>query len=223
MMKRIMTTGAVSVALAAATLLAPSALAAPGNRDGDRSDARTTVKVERTVTQTRTTDNRNDFRGNQRGELRGDRGDDRSRNTRSSDRRYDDNFRRSKYDRYDRWDWNDRFDRRDELTRREVRQAIRMCANALDAKTDQFYPGRFGDADYVRRPHVDVAGRAGRAIEVRGPVQVTNRHGSKVVPSSCLVRHNRVVGLDFDPQDRWNNRRNRYSQNGLNIGVRIGF
>lgn len=222
-MKRIMTTGAVSVALAAATLLAPSALAAPGNRDDGRADARTTVKVERTVTQTRTADNRNSFRGDQRQDLRGDRRDDRTRNYRDSDRRYDDNSRRGKYDRYDRWDWNDRFDRRDELTHREVRRAIRMCAAALDAKTDQYYPGRFGDADYIRRPRVDVAGRAGRAIEVRGPVQVTNRRGSKVVPSSCLVRHNRVVGLDFDPQDRWDHRRNRYSQNGINLGVRIGF
>lgn len=211
MMKRIMTTGAVSVALAAATLLAPSALAAPGDRDGNRSDYRANSKVERNIERNRTT--------RDRPELRGDRRD----NQRTANRRFDDNFRNGKYNRYDRWDWNDRIDRRHQLTQRDVRAAIRKCARALDAKTDQYFPGRFGDADYIRRPRVDVTGRAGRALEVRGPVQVTNRRGSKIVPSSCVVRHNKVVALDFDPQDRSHRRTNRYSDSGIRLGVRIGF
>lgn len=206
MMKHIMKTGAVSVALAAATLLAPSALAAPDRAEGKRQ------VMNQQVT--------NSY------DRRGYRNTERPRNRQTQERgRFDDNHRNSKYGRYDRWDWNDRHNDRDRSFRQERRQAVRACARALDARTDQFYPGRFGDAEFLRRPNVYRGGRAGRALIVEGPVKVTNRFDSKVAPASCKVRHGRVVNMDFNPVIRGHhNRGNRYgSRNYSGFSVRFGF
>ncbi|GEM_PF-6712060 len=206
MMKRIISTGAVSVALAAATLLAPSALAAPDRAEGKRQ-----------VT-TQQLSNGYDRRGNRSFEQRGHRqGQDQGR--------FDSWHRNDKYNRYDRWDWNDHNSRRDRSFGQSRRQAVRQCAQALDARTDRFYPGRFGDADFLRRPRVYQAGRAGRALVVQGPVRVTNRFDSKVVPASCTIRHGRVVNMDFDPVIRGHRGRGHGNRNRGRTGfsVSIGF
>lgn len=100
------------------------------------------------------------------------------------------------------------------LSRWEYRQAVQACAAALDQKTDRFFPGRFGDAEFVRHPRVDQIRRHGNIIRVSGPVRVSNRGGSGIIPSSCTLRHGRVIDLDFNPQSinrRDDSRQDRHS------------
>ena len=167
-----MTIGVVSVALASAALLAPTAIAAPKGSD---------LRHENSVS---------DKKGRQSA------GQSYYKTSPLKTSKPSVYRSRGRYDR-DRSIYNR--DQSHHLSHRERRRAIQICAGALDRKTNRFFPGRFGDAEFARRPSVAREGRKGRAIEVSGPVRVSNRGGSGIVPASCVIKSGRLVQLRFEP------------------------
>jgi len=197
-----MKTGAASVALAAAALFTPAALA-----DAYQIKSAAPTSAAATTNQFNWSSNHQpsdrDRRYSGYGDRRGDHDRDDYRYGRDDDEhRYGDRDSRGYgshgWHRYS-YGHHDRDHDRHHVDWRERWSAQRTCEAALDARTDQFFPGPFGDADFAGTPSFRKTGMFGKAIEVTGPVRVTNRFGSRIVPASCTIRHDHVVGLNFNP------------------------
>ena len=81
----------------------------------------------------------------------------------------------------------------------ERRTAVETCSRAIQSRTDHAFPGPFGQAQYNGQPRVERVGPRDGAIRVSAPVKVSGRFQAAVTPSNCVVRQGRVVDLDYAP------------------------
>lgn len=176
MMKNVMKTGAVSLALAAATLFAQTASAAP-----DRNDRGAVTKKEikaetrkagkagkvQTVKQTTVQTTKVNYAGN---------------------RGY------TAYHKQNRYGNNSL-----QVMRRN---AVNQCASAIQRKTDRAFPGPYGVANYKFRPNVQQIGP--RGFKVQAPVRVSGRKASTTMPTTCIVRKGQVVELNYRAKKAFN-------------------
>lgn len=199
MMKYVMKTGAVSVALATAALFAPTALSAPD------SQTSSTHKVDHT--------SRNNGSGHEYN--RQSRSHDGYNRGRSHHDRWGAHDRHNRYDRY-----GNRGRHRSYITRHERYSAVRLCERAIDHRASHRSHNRYTRVDYLGQPHVTRSVRAGHAINVRGPARIHNGRGHTIVQSECTIRHGRVVDLDLRRASR---HRGYSGQSGVGFGIRFGL
>ena len=197
-MKYVTTYGAVSVALATATLFAPTALSAPDSQTSN------TYKIDHA--------SRNNNNGH---EYRHGRNEDRYHRRRSHHDRWGAQDRHKRGDRYGNHGLY-----RYHLNRHERHSAIRLCERAIDHRVSRRSHSRYTRVDYLGQPRVARSARAGKAINVRGPARIHNGRGHTIVQSECTIRHGRVVDLDLRRASR---HRGYSGQSGVGFGIRFGL
>ena len=183
MINRIMQTGVVSVALAAATLLAPAALADNGHNNNSQHSAsghgsyswqqgRNSHSAPGHGPSSQWGSHSSQHSGSHGGRGHSSHGNSGSYN---GGHGY-----RPSYASYS-----------------ERSQALRQCDFAAERRTDQVFPGPFGRADFVGQPRVTQIGPAG--FRVDGSMRVSGRYRSDIIPVGCTIRRGNVVDLDFNP------------------------
>lgn len=84
------------------------------------------------------------------------------------------------------------------MTVRERQIAIRLCEGAIQRRTDQAFPGPYGESGFRFRPQVKRIGP--RAIEVAGRVDVSRARATTTLPASCVIRNGRIADVHFNAQ-----------------------
>lgn len=195
MVKHIMKTGAVSLALAAATLLTPAALAdsksnwsgganASGHNASGPKDVRGGFGDKKVYSGQGSYSRQKDYGGS------------------SGSSRFGHKHSYQSHGQHDRpgYGYGEPPGHVSQFIAYDIRKAAAAeCSDAIKHKTDRAFPGPFGSTRYLGTP--DIKRLAPGMLRVESPVTVQGRWTSMTVPSACTLRFGKVVDLDYDPQE----------------------